>query len=177
MGLAARKIDRDRARSRRPELRLVPPRPAKSASKRTASRTSPAYDLYVAFLVLLTALAVLGLGRVWLSAEAAEASIASSRLRAEIKAARFEGDMLEIQASRLATPSRIEAIAGNAMGMSQPAKVCYLNIGDPKIASGSEPSEKPATGGFKGTVASAMELAAGEAQVLLVGDVGLASSR
>jgi cell division protein FtsL len=148
----------------------------KRAGSKNARRSSAAYDVYVTFLVLLTALGALALGRVWLSAEAAEASIASSKLRTEIKAARFEGDMLEIQASRLATPSRIEAIAGGAMGMAAPTSVTYMNVAPANPAARSA-EQKPTGRGLKGAVASAMSMAAGEAEVLLVGDVGLATSR
>lgn len=176
MGVPAYRLEPARARERAPRLRLVRTTSAKRPGSKRARSTSAAYDLYVTFLVLLVALGVLALGRVWLSAEAAEASIASSKLRAEIKAARFEGDMLEIQASRLATPSRIESIAGGAMGMASPTSVTYMNLGGATVAAG-ESASNQADGGLKGAVATAMSMAAGEAEVLLVGDVGLASSR
>ncbi|TLM92201.1 MAG: hypothetical protein FDZ75_05910 [Actinobacteria bacterium] len=173
MGLPARKLE-DRVERVRPQLRLVPAPQAKSR-RRSAAASSAARDLYVAFCILVAVFALFAVGRVWLSAAAAEASIASGKLRQEIKAERFEGDMLEIQASRLATPSRIEAIAGDAMGMGAPAKVCYIDIAAP-VGTASAPQSSPDTG-LKKAVSSAMRLAAGEAQVLLVGDVGLTSSR
>jgi cell division protein FtsL len=122
----------------------------------------------------------LGLGRVWLSVQAAQASIDSGRLRREIKLEQYQGDMLEVQQSALATPSRIQAIAGGTMGMAPAASVSYLDMrGDSERnpAGALASVESAPNGGLSGAFAKAMEVAASEARVLLVGDVGLASSR
>ncbi len=60
----------------------------------------------------------MGVGRVWLSVQATQASIDSTKLRQEIKSERYKGDLLEVQQSALATPSRILAIASGTMGMA-----------------------------------------------------------
>lgn len=176
MGLPAEKLE-PRQRKETPKLRLV--RGAgKAPAKRIRPAVSPAAELFRAFCLLFGLLAVLAVGRVWLSAQAAEASIASGHLRQQIKAERFAGDMLEIQASQLAAPSRVEQIAGKSLGMTAPRQVCYINVGTsakPSHAATASP-ERGGTG-LKGVVSSAMNLAAGEAQVLLVGDVGLASAQ
>ncbi len=129
----------------------------------------------------------LGIARVALSSRAAAVSIESGRMRAKVKEARFVGDSLQIKISQLATPARIRAIAGKKMKMAPAAGIWYLTI------EGSE-KEKPAAKGSTGasagknvaktgkkagdTLLSAiLHTAAGEAQVLLLGDVGLSSSR
>lgn len=183
MGLPAEKIEPRRVRQARPRLKVVP-RGARPARKPRAARQkqqlSPAAELFRGFCVVFAVLAVLAGARVWLSAQAAQASFASGQLREEIKSQRFAGDMLEIQLSQLAAPSRVAQIAGKTMGMAAPATMCYLHIASP-----ARPAPAPAASahaevpqaGVKGAVSSAMKMAAGEAQVLLVGDVGLASSR
>lgn len=178
MGLPAEKLDQDRHSAVRPCLRLVQGKRA-AASRRASGRaaTPIAAELFRSFCFVIAVLAALAGGRVWLSAQAAEASVASGHLRQEIKAQRFVGDMLEIQASRLAAPSRVSQIAGKAMGMAQPQKVCYIDLGPSSSKTAEQRGKVAANTGLKGAVSSAMKLAAGEAQVLLVGDVGLATSR
>jgi cell division protein FtsL len=161
----------------RPHLRVVRPvRKGAAATRRRVSHAA-AYQVFVFFAVAVAVIAILGVGRVWLSVQATQASIDSTRLRQEIKSERYQGDMLEVQQSALATPSRILAIAGDTLGMAPATSVTYLRLAadeaaqTPSIASGSAPIVEA------GIVERAMDIAAGEAQVLLVGDVGLASSR
>ncbi len=179
MGLPALKHDAHVSRTRRPHLRVVKPRANSSAGKRRAPQThARVMQNFVFFAVVVVLMAVLGLGRVWLSVQAAQASIDSGKLRREIKLEQYQGDMLEVQQSALATPSRIQAIAGRAMGMRPGGKVSYLDLreieGTGATAAVAE-SESESAG--SGALSKAMEVAAGEARVLLVGDVGLASSR
>lgn len=114
----------------------------------------------------------------------------ANRLRNDIKTERYEGDMLEVSQSALGSPSRIRAIAGEAMGMAPARKITYLDM---QKAARSATSEKaspvsgetasaaqptvPAAKGAAGVVAKMMNLSAGEAQVLLVGDMGLSAAR
>jgi hypothetical protein len=152
----------------------------------------------------MAVLTVMGIGRVMLTAKAAEASIDAGRLHADIKAERYAGDSLEADRSALATPSRIESIAGESLKMGHAPTVDYLElpplVGEVEFGAdvaledspaltlmsdtAAAPSEAPtvqASSGGSGkvaaVVASVMELAAGEAHVLLLGDVGLATSR
>lgn len=181
MGAAARKIAHTAAPVR-PVLRVV-----HGARRRTrahaAAVASQAFRLIAVFLVVL---AFAGAIRVSLAAHAAEAAIDAWELRAEVKAERLVTRTLEADRSALAAPSRIEAVASQTLNMGRPATVSYLQLpSDPgPAAAGLSPTEPdqvvPAEEGgvdSRGLVATLMDLAAGEAQVLLVGDVGLGSLR
>lgn len=180
MGLPALKHEATVA-ARRPHLRVVKPSERATPRARRAGLTNAsALQLFVFFTIVVVLITALGLGRVWLSVQAAQASIDSGRLRREIKLAQYEGDMLEVQQSALATPSRIQAIAGGSMDMAPAASISYLDLrGDsaPDPADTLASAKGAPDSGLSGTFAKAMELAASEARVLLVGDVGLASSR
>ena len=81
-----------------------------------------------------------------------------------IKAARYEGDMLEIQQSALATPSRIQAEAVGSMGMAPATEVTYLRL------------EQGASGQTQ--VAEAVTVtAAATPAVTAAGTVGMVTSR
>jgi cell division protein FtsL len=182
------------ARPRRPRLAAVRAerRPARAPGSSAACRAREARcrDTFTAFLVLAVAFSALGVSRVALSARAAAVSIESGGLRKEIRSARFDGDMLEIQRSALATPARIQAIAGTTMQMAKAGTICYIAIDGSKkcvpattqggnstttdvaVSAQTVPVRPP-----RGLMASIMHTAAGEAQALLLGDVGLASSR
>ncbi len=110
----------------------------------------------------------------------------SNDLRKDIKAERLVGDMLEVDRSALTVPSRIESIAGATMQMAEADSIEYMALPESaqtESAEVNETAEEPVaetTGsrnqeGVAGVFASVMEMAAGEAQVLLVGDVGIAS--
>lgn len=160
----------------RPRLRLVQPSPKQTSSRRTsAAAAAAARQAFATFAVVVTVVALLGMGRVWLSVQAAEASNQANDLRRDIKLERYEGDMLEIRQSSLGSPSRIRAIASAAMDMAPANQVTYLEL-TPDRPTIAQRSPDRSTG-LKSAVASILHLTAGEAQVLLVGDVGLASSR
>ena len=176
MGVPALRHEYDRG-AERPRLRVVAPGSKRKPEPRTRPATSGAYQAFVIFASVLVVVAVMGLGRIWLSVEAARTSIEASKLSTAIKAARYEGDMLEVQQSALATPSRIQAIAVGTMGMAPATSVTYLRLqpqrpGPTEVAS--QPT--PAAGG-PSVLQQAMNVAAGEARMLLVGDAGLASSK
>lgn len=180
MGMPAVRHEPVVAPARRPHLRVVSPQKQASRKPSAARTHESVFQAYIFFAVVVVLVAVLGLGRVWLSVQAAQASIDSAKLRRDIKLEQYQGDMLEVQESALATPSRIQAIAGGTMGMAPAATVSYLDLREPAasnpvVAPASPPSRSNA--GLSGALAKAMEVAASEAHVLLVGDVGLASSR
>jgi hypothetical protein len=117
-----------------------------------------------------------------LAVQAAEASIDAWELRAAVKSERQITRALEADCSTLAAPSRIEALACQTLSMARPAQVAYLQLppasemsGDGQVSPDAGPAaHAPAEqGGARGLLATLMDLAAGEAQVLLVGDVGL----
>lgn len=130
-------------------------------------------------------LAFAGAVRVSLAADAAESAIDAWELRAEVKTERLVTRALEADRSALAAPSRIEAVACQTLNMARPTTVSYLqlptNPGSAGFESAAEPGQtappEAGEGGSRGLVATLMDLAAGEAQVLLVGDVGLGSLR
>jgi cell division protein FtsL len=161
----------------RPRLRVVGPARKKSTSKRRRVTHAAAYQVFVFFAVSVVAVATLGVGRVWLSVQATQASIDSTKLRQEIKNERYQGDLLEVQQSALATPSRILAIASGTLGMAPATSVTYLRLTGDSTAQAMPGTDGSTTRRRIGIVERAMDIAAGEAQVLLVGDVGLASSR
>lgn len=172
--------------TRKPNLRVVPKshtrgaaRPRTSGQSGRGQHASASFQTYVFVVTAIIVIAIAGMARVWLSVQAAEASVQSSKLRQEIKAARYTGDMLEIQQSALAAPSRVQAIAGQAMGMTVADGVDYLDITDTPVNKAAARRSPAVAGGskVKGVLASAMDMAAGEAHVMLVGDVGLASAK
>lgn len=204
MGLAARSVAPAEPRVFRLRLlrQVQRSRPQANGSRARAVRDARSLELFAVACLFMTVLAVFGIGRVMLTAKAAEASIDAGRLRADIKAERFTGDSLEADRSALATPSRIESIAGESLKMAQASQVSYLAL--PSVARAAIPGDsvdevlkppvgddavvpvndvsaaaamKGRTGVIAGILASVMELAAGEAHVLLLGDVGLATSR
>ncbi len=178
MGAAARTIaDSGRMPAARPHLRLVP---AASPRRRTASRSSARpVGIFRICCVAMIVLACVGMLRISLAVQAEEAAIDAVSLREDIRTEELTGKSLEADASALKAPSRIEAIAGSALNMTEAQKVTYLDI---PADEGSDAAQAATTkaaatdgSGVSGVVAKVMDLAAGEAQVLLVGDVGLSS--
>lgn len=178
VGVAARRQETKACRGvQQPRLRLVSNAPKKSTKTRQRAAASAARQVFVMFAIVVTAVSLLGLGRVWLTVQAAEASLEASRLRTEIKDAQYDGDMLEIRQSSLGSPSRIRAIADATMDMAPAAEVTYLEIAKRESAADDQDAAVSDDSVVKRAVASVLDLTAGEAQVLLVGDVGLASAR
>lgn len=177
MGSAAHKIMRDArpARVARPALRLV-----RGGRRKSAARTAAAASgLFRAATLCLVILALAGAARVTFAAQAAEASMDAWELKAEVKAERLTGRALQADRSALAAPSRIEAVACQTLNMGRPAQIAYLQL----PAEGTAPTEPTApvvaedSSGGAELLATLMDLAAGEAEVMLVGDVGLGSFR
>ncbi|MHB9004169.1 MAG: hypothetical protein ACYC6C_08900 [Coriobacteriia bacterium] len=177
------------SRAARPRLHVVRRTQAPRSSARYAARCR---QLFMFACMVLIAASIFGVARVTLAAQAAATAIESGRLNSEIKAERLVGDLLECDKSALSTPSRIECIAGESLQMAQAPQVAYLELpasipvktssvsGSPVVVV--EEAESTAvqttdSAGFSGMLASVMEMATGEAEVLLVGDAGLASTR
>jgi len=179
MGVPALRHEQTPVRSRSSHIRLVPARSSRPVATRrsAAARAEAARSAFRTFAILVTLLALLGMGRVWLSVKAAEASMAASTLRGDIKTERYEGDMLEVRQSALGSPSRIRAIAGEAMGMAPAHKVTYLDMAPADAGRTPAVADSTERSALERVIAGMMDLSAGEAQVLLVGDVGLASSK
>lgn len=180
MGLPALKHE-PRAGQTRPHLRVVGPGAKTPSRKPSISRGRAhvaAYQAFVFFAVLVGVVATLGAGRVWLSVQAAQASIDCGKLQTAIKTARYEGDMLEIQQSALSSPSRVQAIAQGQLGMAPATSVSYLRI-DPETTAPPSVVDAPveSAAARSGVLDKMLGVAAAEARMMLVGDVGLASSR
>jgi cell division protein FtsL len=181
MGLPALRQE-PRVTLHRPHLRVVSPgskAPKGAARPAVRPRTnSSAYQSFVFFAVVVVVLAGLGVGRVWLSVQAAQASIDCGKLQSAIKTARYEGDMLEIQKSALSTPSRVQAIAVRQLGMAPAVSMSYLRIDSAKRSTVVAKSDaSPQRGTRSDVLDQLMGIAAAQARMLLVGDVGLSSSR
>jgi len=176
--MAATALQARETPTRRPHLRVAS---GASTKRKALARTNASvFQAFVFFAVVVSLVTLMGLGRVWLSVQAAQASIDSSRLRREIKLEQYQGDMLEVQQSALSTPTRIQALAVGTMGMKPATSVSYLDLRG-GAASGNTGELASATDapntGVSAALSKVMEVAAGEAHVLLVGDVGLTSSR
>lgn len=150
-------------------MRVVTQRPTRA--RRTCDATRRTFRTFV---VVTCVIAALGLVRVWLSVQAAEASLEAGQLREDIKKERYRGDMLEIQQSALSSPSRIRALASATMDMVSVRRVSYLDLPAESVVRVRQERDSSA---IVRALEDAASLAAGEAQVLLVGDVGLASAR
>lgn len=178
MGAAARAIaDSGRVPTARGHLRLVPDVTA-TPRRRTASRErSSSKEIFRTCCIAMLLLACMGMVRIGFAVQAEEAAIDAVSLRESIRSEELVGKSLEADASALKAPSRIEAIASSALNMTEAEKVTYLDI--PSGRKSAEPSatrsNRSAASGVAGVVSRVMDLAAGEAQVLLVGDVGLSS--
>lgn len=176
MGAAARQIARP-TQPATPALRVV----------RGGRRTSPARSralasgAFRAVTIGITILALAGVARVTFAAHAAEASIDAWELRSQVKAERLTERSLEADRSALAAPSRIEAVACETLNMSRPSQVAYLQLPEAAPAEGApEATDAPAVAAkvkVADVVATVVQLAADEAEVMLVGDVGLGSFR
>jgi cell division protein FtsL len=164
---------------RRAHLRVVRPKPRTRVSSRSKTRSNASvFQAFVFFAVVVVLVSGLGLGRVWLSVQATQASMDSAKLTRDIKLQQYEGDVLEVQESALATPSRVQAIASATMDMAPAKSVSYLDVRNTSgaITRGTVVAHKPQSTSVAGAVATALQAAASEARVLLVGDVGLSSS-
>jgi cell division protein FtsL len=194
MAQAARRMDREAPRRRGAHLVVVPPASVKRKPARKPARARAAEArcraIFTTVVTLAVALTVVGLVRVAIVARAAEMTLSESDLAASIKVQRIETDRLEIDRSSLATPSRIEEIASESMGMGRPASVRYITMPGGEapavpaatqtapLSTGSGSDASSTAGEVLQTVLGALaDMSAVEAQALLVGDVSLAGSR
>jgi cell division protein FtsL len=154
---------------------------ARPIAKRRARRTEAAAAFRV-FCLAMAVLAVVGMLRVTLAVQAQEAAIDANDLRRVIQTEEQVSKVLEADRSALAAPSRIESIASAALNMAQPAEVCYISlpVAEQPSAVEAKPSATNTGRGVSqvaGIISSVMDVAVGEAQVLLVGDVGIAPAK
>lgn len=156
-----------------PRVRSSTPAPRGRSSAQARCR-----DAFRGAFMLMLLLTAVGLVRVYVAAESVEAALDSGRIRAEITEERRVGARLEVDRSALAMPSRIEGIASQSMKMAEPNDVDYIEVA-PEAAPTGDASQATARAGQEvpEALAALLRFAAGEAQALLVGDVGLATAR
>lgn len=183
--MPARRVDVAERSSGGAHLHLVTTPPATGARSSTRARAradeARARNSFLIFAAVLAFAIALGGARVTLITQAAEASLSEGTIQAGIKAQRAEVDQLEVDRSALSTPSRIADIASATMKMGEPRSVRYISLPAATPVSGAATGPEMATGPSSGPLArmfgAVMDLSAGEAQSLLVGDLGLAGSR
>jgi len=137
------------------------------------------FRMCTAFMLLV---ALCALTRVSVTASIAEATVDAGRLCWDIREEMQLADCLEVKKSVLMSPERLETIASVSMGMDLPDDVAYLSLAERKQVVSEEQvtpiqvadvDDAP----FGRIIEAVMDMAAGEAQILLVGDVGLATAR
>jgi len=178
MGAAARKIaDSRHMPAARPHLRLVAASAPKKRSRTSARAKSSSANLFRICCAAMVLVACVGMVRISLAVQAEQTAIDAVSLRDDIRSEELASKSLEADASALKAPSRIEAIAGSALNMAAAQKVKYIALpADATLADASGATSSKSDGsGVGGVVSKIMDLAAGEAQVMLVGDVGLSS--
>lgn len=173
MGLPARKMEA----YERPAWRTGASSRASSFRRR---RTRLASNLIAQVsVVAIVLLAATGLARVAVAVRAAEAAIDAHRLERSIRQELLQSRELEADCSALEAPTRISALATSALNMratTAPKYVCVPAKSEQSSVRKAA-SDRQGTRSASGLTALVEELVASEAQALLVGDVGLASSR
>lgn len=166
------------APERRPSLRVVP-----KDGRRVAPRRSSAAVLRRALAVSFAILALSGVVRITLATQATEANLNAWALRSQLDAEEQTTRDLEADVSALADPARIEQLASETLKMGRPDQVSYITIAGTAAPAGAESITGAAANVASGTsdsddlVATLLDLAACEAQVMLVGDMGLGSGQ
>lgn len=167
------------APERRPSLKAVP-----KSGHRAAPRRSSAPVLHRALAVSFVILALSGVVRITLATQATEANLNAWTLRSQLDAEEQTARNLEADVSALTDPARIEQLASETLNMSRPDQVSYITItgtADTSAvadnATGAVADAASATSDSGDLVATLLDLAACEAQVMLVGDMGLGSGQ
>lgn len=175
MGLPARKIEYDERPIRRSGAR---PRSSTAARRKTRHASTLITQVSILAIALL---AFAGVARVAVAVRAAEAAIDAHRLERSIRTELLQSRKLEADCSALEAPSRIGTLAASALNMRTTAPPKYICVPpvDEKPDSSRDTAAREDAGATRtsGLAALVEELVASEAQALLVGDVGLASSR
>lgn len=161
---------------KRGNVRLVSDRSqqrARAVQQNALARACQTTFLYVGVAVAL--LVFLGLGSVFINAEATRCSQQSALIKADISQQTAYAQSLELKYATMRNSERIEKIATNDMGMVPAGnKVSAIDIGAIQNA----PVHKNvSTPDKNSTLTRLAQLTTGEASALLVGDINLALSR
>jgi cell division protein FtsL len=172
---------RDRVRMATPSARADAahkPRAPKRPSAR--QNATGARAVFAVFVWVALGIAAVAMVRVGVMARVAEMSLTEGSLRSSIKSERVVAGQLEVDKSALMAPSRVESIASATMQMTKPVSVNYLLLPAGFTRTAGAPagtSVRTDKSGLGDVIGAVLDMSAGEAQSLLVGDVGLAGSR
>ena len=181
-----------------------PPRkkaaPARAPRSKRAARAvgrqdaRPFIRIFATVCVICCLLFVMALGPVFLMAQATRDSQQSVLIQESINEARTRSEQLEMKRSTLSSTVRMQSIATNQLGMvpaPEDGMSVELSPRKPAVAKKTAPAVKPAAQRAAaktaprtrsaarptGVVKLLARLTAGQANTLLVGDVGLAATR
>lgn len=179
---ATRSQQASTTRSVRPQLHLVGDNSAKITKRKVnAANEKTARSLFVASVLFIAALVIIGFGPVMINAEATRSSQQSIILKDDITRATTVTQNLQLQRSALRSASTIEKIAREQMDMVPVGKnFIAIEIGSDKgvdkvqTASAQQSSDKASSNNVLKDIA---RLTSGEASALLVGDISLATIR
>ena len=161
---------------KRGDVRLVSDRTQQRKRASQIASTTLAYQkLFRSVVAAVAVLMLLGLGSVFINAEATRCSQQSALINADISRETARAQALELNYATLRSSERIEKIASKELGMvAAGAKVSAIDIGT---------DEHPQTKAVaprktdNSTLTRLARLTTGEASALLVGDINLALSR
>lgn len=171
------------ARIKRSQARPISDSVAKSKSQKlTAANEKTARSFFIAGLVFITCLVIIGFGPVVISAEATRSSQQAIILQQDIIRATTATQNLQLERSSLRSASRIEKVAREEMNMVPIGKnFIAIEIG-PDVATNTILEEGSDTvlvdkKSPSNVLKNIARLTAGEASALLVGDISLATVR
>lgn len=129
---------------------------------------------YLSVAIVLSV--VLGLGAVFISADATCCSQQSALIKTEIARQTARAQALELQRAQLRSSSRVEKIAREELNMTAPTgKALTLEIGEDKPVAQKTAAAQPQK--KSSTLKRVARLTAGGASALLVGDINVAAAR
>lgn len=169
--------------SARPQVRLVVDNSEKiSARKAQATNEKTARSLFIACVVFIATIALIGSGPVMINAEATRSSQQSILLKQDITRATTITQNLQLERSALRSATRIEKVAREQMDMVPIGKnFIAIEIGSQSgpstVAQKSPESNNSNSTSARDVFKNIAQLTAGEASALLVGDISLASVR
>lgn len=172
-------------------------KPVAPSKKQTRSAVESAYrdGLRVVVIVLVVGV-LIGLGLVWLTTEAARLSKETDIIKQDIKREADNTQQLQMARYQVASAQQIEQVATQLLGMvpvNGDVTVVDVGAADTSVVAAAGTSESDATAAARAvaesptgwvaqfasgaTLSRIAELTSGEAQVLLVGDIGLTAAR
>ena len=128
MAVAARRVEGKQKTSRRESFTVVD---GGRSRRRAPMNSATIRNLMWTTVAVILLFMLAGLGRVWMSSEATQASLDSQRLKGELAEATKKGDALEVEYAFNSRTERISAIAREAMAMGPAGEVSYMDLAPP----------------------------------------------